>query len=123
MPGNGERRPADEPSGAMNPGEKFNDTLPLGTDGHGAELAEDAAQAWKVHTLEHAILTAAAEGAPFGADDVQARYDVPDLGNATGGVYRRLHHAGVIRRLGWRPSTKRSRCAGVIAIWTAGENR
>lgn len=88
---------------------------------HGAIVAADAAQGWKRYVAESAVRSAAASGESFAADDVEAACGLSFDGNWVGGVFMRLHREGVIRRAGWRPSTKPSRAGSVVAVWVGGE--
>lgn len=125
MPGNGERRPADEPSGAMNPGEKFSTNIPRGMeaaplfeiDRHGALIAADATMHLHRFAWDLAARFEVDAGREFTADSLQRDYRLPDLGNGTGGVLMALHRAGVIERVGYRPSQKPSRAGGVVSVW------
>jgi hypothetical protein len=110
-------RPADEPGGSK---------VPTTTDDltrHGALYAAAAAPWWNRFALEQAIYRAVDAGREFSIDELQAEQDLPELGNGTGGVLLRLHKAGVIRRVGYRPSNKASRAGGVVAIWAPGPRR
>lgn len=92
-------------------------------DEHGAIIAADAAQGWKVHITEQAIRAAAAAGRVFGADEIEVDTGVPSDGNWVGGVYMRLHRAGVIRPAGYRPSSKKSRAGSIVTLWTGGDSK
>jgi hypothetical protein len=94
-----------------------------GSDNHGALIADAAHAYLDVFFWEQAIRELAKTGREFCADDAQGTYSLPDLGNATGGIFMRLHRAGVIRRVGYRPSSRPSRAGGVVAIWAAGDPR
>jgi hypothetical protein len=86
-------------------------------DDHPALLADAAHAYLDVFFWEQAIRRAAAEGWHFSADELQVRYQLPDVSQACGGIFMRLHRAGVIRRVGYRPSSRRSRAGGIVAIW------
>ena len=91
------------------------------TNEHGALIAADAAQGWKRHVVEAAVCDAAARGETFGIDDIERDCGVPCDGNWVGGVLMRLHRSGVLKKAGYRPSTKRSRAGSIVTLWTAGD--
>jgi hypothetical protein len=101
-------------------------TAPTATDDltrHPALYAADTAPWWNRFAWEQAIERAIADGHLFSADELQAGYGLPDLGNGTGGLFLRLHRAGKIRRVGYRPSNKASRAGSVVAIWGPPSDR
>lgn len=88
------------------------------TDKHGAEIAADARPMLALYIAEQRIIARVSAGLETSADDLE---DSPDaLGAGLGGVFMRLHRAGVIRRVGWKASSRKSRAGGVIAVWVAG---
>ena len=91
-----------------------------GTDTHPAITAADAGVGIFMFLWEQAIRQCAREGQPFSADTVQERFSLPPLGNR-GGIFMRLHREGVIRRIGYRPSSRPSRQGSVIAAWIGAE--
>lgn len=84
---------------------------------HGALNAADARPWWVDLAWMLGIRNCASEGGEFSADDVQRIYDLPDAGNAVGGFFMRAHRAGIIRRIGYRASSRPSRSGGVVAVW------
>lgn len=94
--------------------------VPPATPTHGAELAAYATSWIPLWSWETAIRSHAVAGHTFAADDVQAAYGLPDLGNAVGGIFMQLHRAREIVRVGYRPSKRASRAGSVVAIWSAG---
>jgi hypothetical protein len=112
MDGN-RNRPAEEPGGSK---------VATTTDDltrHGALIAESATMPLPRLDWEQGIDLAVADGHLFSVDDLQARYGLPDLGNGLGGLLMRLHRAGVIARVGYKPS----RAGGVVAVWGPGDRR
>lgn len=88
-------------------------------DRHGALIAADASMHLHRFAWDEAIRRAAATpGGTFTADELQAAHGLPDLGNSLGGIFMAAHRAGLIRRVGYRPSEKPSRAGGVVAVWT-----
>ena len=94
------------------------------TNEHGALIAADAAQGWKRYAVETAIRQAAARGlTTFAADDIEKATGITCDGNWVGGIFMRLHREGVIKKAGYRPSTKASRGGSIVTLWTAGDPR
>lgn len=90
------------------------------TTGHGALLAESARPWFDVLAWRQAVERAARDGEPFTADTLRDRFDLPDIGSAVGGIFMRARRAGLIRRVGYQPSTRASRAGGVVAVWVGG---
>lgn len=94
------------------------DTVPQNDDTHPAMLAELSATWWSRLAWQQAIEREAASGRLFTSDDLRGAYDLPDIAaNAVGGLLMRSARAGLIIRMGFRPSRRPSRSGGVISIW------
>ena len=77
-----------------------------------AELAD-----WRA-TAEDAVLTLAARGTLFGADDVRALgVPEPERPNQWGAVFRALHAAGYIVPVGFTLGRRRVRHSGLSRLW------
>jgi hypothetical protein len=86
---------------------------------HGVDLADhgawtpwrDRADAW--------IAEMAATGVTFTADDMVACLGLPVASspNAVGARFLKAARAGTIVKIGYRPSTRASRRASVVAVW------
>lgn len=92
-------------------------------DNHGALRADESHAYIDVYFWEQAIRRKCAQRLKFSADELQAEFALPDIGAATGGIFMRLHRAGVIKRTGYKPSNRPSRAGGIVAVWAAGERR
>lgn len=88
---------------------------------HPAIAAVNAAMQIWPYLWEQGIRESAKHMAKFSAGDVQRRHALPSIGNATGGIFMRLGREQIIRRVGYRPSTAKSRSCGVAAVWSAGD--
>lgn len=59
-------------------------------------------------------------GRPFTADDVRARVtEKPTHPNAWGGLYREWRARGLIRAVGYRKATTKSRKGSIQTVWQA----
>lgn len=112
-------RPASSPGGSKVIAATNLESTP-GADIHPAMLAALSAPWFNVLSWQQAIEREARSGRLFTADDLRAAYDLPDVGNALGGLLMRAARAGLIIRMGYRPSRRPSRSGGVISIWTGG---
>lgn len=88
---------------------------------HGSEFAVEHVSMLNVWEWKYRVTEEVRAGNLARADVLQERYSLPDLGNATGAVFRELHHDGVIRPAYYDRSTKPSRSGGIITVWRAGD--
>lgn len=74
---------------------------------------------WK-NAAEAVLARLAASGEPFTTDDVWAALDQPPEPRALGALIRAAAHAGRIRRVGWRASSRPECHCRPVAMWTGG---
>lgn len=69
-------------------------------------------------TAWQALLDLSRTGAPFTADDLVERVGMPPTsGKAIGGVFNRAAKAGIIRKVGERPTTRVTSHLRSLAVW------
>jgi hypothetical protein len=88
----------------------------------GLDDAIDNADPWTWESGLDLIEVLARSGRPFTADNVTASGLVFDHPCRIGALFHIAHEAGIIRRLGYAPSTRTGRNGSVVSIWVGGEN-
>lgn len=83
-----------------------------------ADGAED--DAWK-RAADAAIRALAASGAEFGAEEVRALAGSPSRPNAFGARFNAAARSGLIRKVGYRKSSRPSLHAHPVAVWRGVE--
>lgn len=82
------------------------------------DVAAENTDAWWASLARTAITDLAATGRPFSADHVRDMgVPDPDHPNRWGAAFSSARKAGVIRRVGYAPSTTESRHGGVVTVW------
>jgi len=87
-----------------------------------AQVDENTPDAWRA-ACDRAIDALARKGHPFTAEDVRARCGAPPHHyNALGGRFIAAARAGLIKRVGYAPSTRPTLHAHPIAVWRGRSN-
>lgn len=88
----------------------------------GIDQAIANADPWSFESGLRLVLALALAGRPFTADNLAATGLVFDHPCRYGALLSVAHKAGIVRRLGYTPSTRNGRNGSVISVWVAGEN-
>lgn len=83
------------------------------------QVEANAPADWK-NAASAVLARLAASGEPFTTDDVWAALPHPPEPRAIGALIRAAAHAGRIRRVGWRASSRPECHARPVAMWTGG---